>query len=471
MTMKSQCTEARNSRSSNSSAATAAMAIAGRSSRACDVCGVQRAHWYCAADEAFLCENCDGGVHNANAVALRHERVRLAPNVTPTAKLPRHSSTSQCHLSKASSKRSRSSRPHTHDRDPLSKLCKTSKNSERVHDGQKLDLKVELVDQFCELSDEPVEELSQGSLRLEEGKQSVVPDFFQDCLGSGVDIDCTVSLIIGNSSSSAGFLGCDIPRLVIDEAFDAFDVDYGLNFDVAIGGAGSVDALDAGNHGRDEDAEGRGCLNSTTSSLGCGSSFSSRVDRRQQSWPDLERIDTARIFASTPKKEEDVTKQQLLQRPEKMKKDAEEILKCSLEDLRHVPSLRLDYEDVLNAWSDRGALWTDAKLNPQTVPSEEFFNSDAPNPDSTDLCIVPDIFMSLQQQEQPDVDSVRGTGEDGCLWTNEAAAPREARVLRYKEKRRTRLFSKKIRYHVRKFNAERRPRMKGRFVKRMHLSS
>jgi len=99
MTMKSQCTEARKIRSSNSSAATAAMAIAGRSSRACDVCGVQRAHWYCAADEAFLCENCDGGVHNANAVALRHERVRLAPNGTPTAKLPRHSSASQCHLS------------------------------------------------------------------------------------------------------------------------------------------------------------------------------------------------------------------------------------------------------------------------------------------------------------------------------------------------------------------------------------
>lgn len=37
---------------------------------------------------------------------------------------------------------------------------------------------------------------------------------------------------------------------------------------------------------------------------------------------------------------------------------------------------------------------------------------------------------------------------------------REARVMRYREKRRTRLFSKKIRYEVRKLNAERRPRMK-----------
>lgn len=48
---------------------------------------------------------------------------------------------------------------------------------------------------------------------------------------------------------------------------------------------------------------------------------------------------------------------------------------------------------------------------------------------------------------------------------------REARVLRYREKRRTRLFSKKIRYEVRKLNAEKRPRMKGRFVKRASFAA
>ena len=47
---------------------------------------------------------------------------------------------------------------------------------------------------------------------------------------------------------------------------------------------------------------------------------------------------------------------------------------------------------------------------------------------------------------------------------------RQARVLRYREKRRTRLFSKKIRYEVRKLNAEKRPRLKGRFVKRTSLT-
>lgn len=37
---------------------------------------------------------------------------------------------------------------------------------------------------------------------------------------------------------------------------------------------------------------------------------------------------------------------------------------------------------------------------------------------------------------------------------------REASVLRYKEKRQSRLFSKRIRYEVRKQNAEKRPRIK-----------
>ena len=41
-----------------------------------------------------------------------------------------------------------------------------------------------------------------------------------------------------------------------------------------------------------------------------------------------------------------------------------------------------------------------------------------------------------------------------------SAAFRRARVQRYHEKRRLRLFSKTIRYEVRKLNAERRPRMK-----------
>ena len=43
---------------------------------------------------------------------------------------------------------------------------------------------------------------------------------------------------------------------------------------------------------------------------------------------------------------------------------------------------------------------------------------------------------------------------------------REARVLRYKERRKNRRFDKTIRYASRKVYAESRPRIKGRFAKR-----
>lgn len=43
---------------------------------------------------------------------------------------------------------------------------------------------------------------------------------------------------------------------------------------------------------------------------------------------------------------------------------------------------------------------------------------------------------------------------------------REAKVLRYREKKKTRQFEKKIRYASRKAYAQTRPRIKGRFAKR-----
>lgn len=47
-----------------------------------------------------------------------------------------------------------------------------------------------------------------------------------------------------------------------------------------------------------------------------------------------------------------------------------------------------------------------------------------------------------------------------------SGADREARVLRYREKRKNRKFEKTIRYASRKAYAETRPRIKGRFAKR-----
>ncbi|XP_051131629.1 protein CHLOROPLAST IMPORT APPARATUS 2 [Andrographis paniculata] len=91
--------------------------------------------------------------------------------------------------------------------------------------------------------------------------------------------------------------------------------------------------------------------------------------------------------------------------------------------------LKLNYDGVLNAWSDK-----------------------------------PSPFSSVDADADPAGGDVQARLAQIDLFSDNGGI-REASVLRYKEKRRTRLFSKKIRYQVRKVNADRRPRMKGRFVR------
>nr|GMC61139.1 protein CHLOROPLAST IMPORT APPARATUS 2-like [Ipomoea batatas] len=106
----------------------------------------------------------------------------------------------------------------------------------------------------------------------------------------------------------------------------------------------------------------------------------------------------------------------------------------SKEESRNIPNpkstllLKLNYHSVLTEWMDR--------------PSP--FSDETPCSEATGT----DVQARLAQ-----IDLFSESGV------------REASVLRYKEKRRTRLFSKKIRYQVRKINADQRPRMKGRFMK------
>lgn len=52
-------------------------AAGGRAARVCDSCMSKRARWFCAADDAFLCQSCDVSVHSANQLARRHDRIRL----------------------------------------------------------------------------------------------------------------------------------------------------------------------------------------------------------------------------------------------------------------------------------------------------------------------------------------------------------------------------------------------------------
>ncbi|XWS63558.1 hypothetical protein CRYUN_Cryun06bG0110400 [Craigia yunnanensis] len=107
--------------------------------------------------------------------------------------------------------------------------------------------------------------------------------------------------------------------------------------------------------------------------------------------------------------------------------------------------LSLDYEAVITAWASQRYPWTyGGRLD--FDPNEYW-------PDCMGIggTEVQHSYIDLIGME-----ANQAVGDGG----------RKAKVSRYREKRRTRLFSKKIRYEVRKQNAEKRPRMKGRFVKR-----
>ncbi|KAG0482103.1 hypothetical protein HPP92_010187 [Vanilla planifolia] len=92
-------------------------------------------------------------------------------------------------------------------------------------------------------------------------------------------------------------------------------------------------------------------------------------------------------------------------------------------------SLKLNYDDILKNWSGGSP-----------------FSGEDGSPES-----AADVIAKLSK-----IDLLTDSG---------GAEEREASLQRYKEKRRNRLFSKKIRYEVRKVNADQRPRVKGRFVR------
>ncbi|KAL3829539.1 hypothetical protein ACJIZ3_018341 [Penstemon smallii] len=123
-------------------------------------------------------------------------------------------------------------------------------------------------------------------------------------------------------------------------------------------------------------------------------------------------------------------------------------------------SLKLDYQEILNAWSDKGPLYIHAP-DSQVVPdvNDDYFSHVASNNDQGMRwgCNVGGLWT---------VPEMVGDSNNNNNNNELKMGQREASVLRYKEKRQNRLFSKKIRYQVRKLNAEKRPRLKGRFVKR-----
>ncbi|XP_074579251.1 zinc finger protein CONSTANS-LIKE 3-like [Curcuma longa] len=80
--------------------------------------------------------------------------------------------------------------------------------------------------------------------------------------------------------------------------------------------------------------------------------------------------------------------------------------------------------------------------------------------ESSETAVVPEVSQAARSAGLPDTPSHNN-------WDPAAArAEREARLMRYREKRKSRRFEKTIRYASRKAYAEARPRVRGRFVRR-----
>ncbi|XP_030450350.2 uncharacterized protein LOC115672627 isoform X2 [Syzygium oleosum] len=154
------------------------------------------------------------------------------------------------------------------------------------------------------------------------------------------------------------------------------------------------------------------------------------------------------------------------------KAEMEEVTSCAADAWRGgrtaqqgaMLSLKLDYQEILDAWSDKGSLFVcggDANHEtPQTVP-------DLMRVDNGAMDGWENVWTVPEKAAESEAATINRdvTMEDGGEFSDKIRQ-REASVMRYKEKRHSRLFSKRIRYEVRKLNAQKRPRIKGRFVRR-----
>lgn len=587
------------------------MVIGGRAAQACDVCGKERARWYCAADLAYLCERCDGSVHSANAVASRHERVRLGvngapvkttqkliPSVTPTKKdCASIGSLPAAHLKLQ--KKPRSIRRHkpssvlasthsisakhpstNHARNNSSKfntsfmyaanhsiminnprndvdfiadstiefrefVAKAEPSSPvdvgeqaKVPDHTDDDPLFESLFDFRDLQDDdlflhqvPIYKPPQNQAALpsidskqlsavnEESKPADILPPCEDCkelgspksfcaalpthlleLASEADLG-SVSLpasrdgeanegLSSESVEGVPIAKCEEPERCIDSSTGICDLDQ-LDFDSMLHGededgddeaghtnstcdvrldvssddymgdasdchitrddSGSYaeDHISCAGNGMDVDAvdDNHAAAAAQDNGYGEAYNFNTMGSESPRTWLCKVKVESPSEFDALMHVDSDDA-DALLREKLICKADTQSGFKLGL---------KLNFEDVLYAWSDRGSFWMDGHRPQQLDNGFDFLGG----------WLVPDIMSSttttegVGQQLVPMFNKKNRRGDDTA---------REASVLRYREKRRTRLFCKKIRYEVRKLNAEKRPRMKGRFVKRISIA-
>ncbi|KAK9276552.1 hypothetical protein L1049_006086 [Liquidambar formosana] len=423
---------------------TTANAVGGKTARPCDNCIRKRARWYCAADDAFLCQACDGSVHSANPLARRHERVRLkTASLKPTsneasvensvpswhkgftrkARTPRHGKPANIHQT-----------PKSSDeliRNPFP-LVPEIGAEETSHDENEEQLlyRVPIFDPF-------VAELC-TSTTSNDGATTVAPKEAETADAVGGESKALVPRYGRDVDNLHGFLPSDM-----DLAEFAADVEslLGKGFDNESFGMEDLGLLDCKEKDSSDSSLGSGRVKLEVEEDTTEAAMACHVDTD---------IDMAREpfelnfdYDSPATYEEEDEKVATGAMAMKVSRGCEE---DDAKEKKKKILLRLDYEAVITAWASQGCPWT--------TGSRPEFDLDDCWPECMGTCGI--------EVHHPYGDL------RGILGGHTAMGDRgrEARVSRYREKRRTRLFSKKIRYEVRKLNAEKRPRMKGRFVKR-----
>ncbi|XP_042500271.1 zinc finger protein CONSTANS-LIKE 16-like [Macadamia integrifolia] len=426
-----------------------ASAIGGKTARACDSCLCRRARWYCAADDAFLCQGCDGSVHSANPLARRHERVRLK---TASLKPPTEDSNPSSFENslpswhkgftrKARTPRNVKKPPKTEESMPLNPLplvpeMGSDETSPDENEDQLL-YRVPVFDPF-------VAELCASTTSSE--------------AAAPANTVATVSVVESESKALLPVAVDNLPGFLpsdMDLAEFAADVEslLGRGLDENSFGMEGLGLQSAKEEERTMDDAMEGCFGNgkvkvevedrddVDTVVGCHVDLDVEMGR--------ETLDLNFDYDSQTTAEEE--------EEEKFSGGATADGGCSggsammMMKINGGYQLKLDYEAVIAGWAVQG------QGSPWTTGDRPQLNLDDCWPDFLSMC---SMDVHPHHHHLPYEEMVGGghvaKGDGG----------REARVSRYREKRRTRLFSKKIRYEVRKLNAEKRPRMKGRFVKR-----
>ncbi|XP_058768882.1 zinc finger protein CONSTANS-LIKE 16-like [Vicia villosa] len=410
------------------SSETVAKAVGGKTARACDSCITKRARWYCAADDAFLCQGCDSSVHSANSLARRHERVRLKTASYKSAGGDNNGSINSGPFS------------------GFTKKARTPRQGKQKNNAN-VNVDVNVNNPFHLVPELGFDEVHSGSNEENEEQLLYRVPIFDPFVGEL----CTSSPSVGSTEGGLGAVVPGVSAFASDRSERMVQLGGDSNYEMGL----LPSDIELAEFAADvESLLGRGLDNECMGMEELGLIDAKHEDEEWEcSGKVKEEGEEIREVVEGDSNIIDIGKESSFELnfdyetceevKEKVGLDIEQNENCNKG--KRKMSLQLDYDAVIIAWDGQKCPWT---------------NGDKPNLDVDE--IWPDCMGIYGTEVQYPYGELGGYGCNPVM----VDGGREARVSRYREKRRTRLFSKKIRYEVRKLNAEKRPRMKGRFVKR-----